>query len=129
MLQDSPKRKFTYTCQGGFGKSQFSQLVLRNRQVNRPFEDICQGAMIRMAYNQYQYIFELDKNDSMVEYPWDWGFGKGPRAHDILSTFFASQKLTPTWKECNGNWGKFNKTTGLWTGAVAEVSKLFRGKV
>ena len=80
--------------------------------------------MIRMAYNHYPYIFELDENDSMVEYPWNWGLGRGPVAHDILSTFFASQNLTPTWKECNGDWGTFNKTTALWAGAVAEVSKL-----
>ena len=85
--------------------------------------------MIRMAYNHYQYIFELDKDNFMVEYPWDSSFEKGPRAHDVLSTFFASQNLIPTWTECNGNWGTFNKTTGLWTGAVAEVSILFGGRL
>ena len=62
----------------------------------------------------------------MVEYPWNWNYGKGTPAQVILQTFFEKQNLTPSWTDCDYVWGGFNETTGLWTGALGEV--IFRKK-
>ena len=114
---------FQFTCQGENDKS--SKLLLRQRQVNGAVSVVCKDRPIRMAFNTYEGIFEIDVNNSnsMVEYPWWHGLGLGPYAQEILSSFFKYNNLTPTWQDCNNNWGTFDEVTGLWTGAVARVSR------
>ena len=66
-------------------------------------------------------FFQLDENQSMVEYPYYWSVGYSVKANEILSTFFSSQRLLPTWHDCQHDYGTYNETLGLWTGAVADV--------
>lgn len=63
----------------------------------------------------------MDENNTMVKYPWNWNYGSGVPAHQILESFFNKRNLTPAWTDCNMDWGGFNNQTGLWTGAVGEV--------
>ena len=75
-----------------------------------------------MAYNDYRLVFELDENNKMVEFPFNKHFPVGFLAQPILQSFFDKHNLTPSWTDCEGDWGALNKTTGLWSGAVGEVS-------
>ena len=68
-----------------------------------------------------EVFFKLSENKTMVKYPWNWNYGWGVPAHQILETFFDKYNLTPSWTDCEQDWGGLNKTTGLWTGAVGEV--------
>ena len=127
--KDSPtsirSKIFQFTCQGENDKA--IKLLLRQRQVNGAVAGVCKERPIRMAFNTFEGIFEIDveNGNKMVEYPWWWGLGwegAGPKAQEILSSFFKSYNLTPTWQDCNNTWGKFDEETGLWEGAVAKVS-------
>ena len=66
--------------------------------------------------------FQLDENKSMVVYPYEYSLGAYPQPNEILSTFFKSQNLQPTWLDTKYDYGTFNKTSRMWTGAVAHVS-------
>ena len=72
---------------------------------------------------------KLDENKAMVKYPWNWNYGWGVPAHQILETFFDKQKLTPSWTDCDYDWGGLNRTTGLWTGAVGEVIRIIESQI
>ena len=60
----------------------------------------------------------------MVEWPWWWNHGAGIDAEKILRIFFEKHNLTPMWTNCNGVWGRLNKTTGRFTGAIGEVRSI-----
>ena len=75
-----------------------------------------------MAYNNYRNVFELDENNKMVEYQWNRDFPNGFNAQPILQSFFDKHNLIPSWTDCEGTWGGLNKTTGIWNGALGEVS-------
>ena len=95
------------------------KMLLKNGTVNRAVGEVCtESQQVRVAFNQYPNVFEI-KNNQMVEYaayPGAW-------TYEVLSSFFTYHKLTPTWLDCNGNWGQLDTVTGLWTGAVALVSR------
>ena len=76
-----------------------------------------------MAFNQWKGQFEVDmESGNMVKYvPSAYNLHRH-FPYEILTSFFASQNLTPIWQDNNYNWGWFNEETGLWTGAVAMVS-------
>jgi hypothetical protein len=116
----SPNTIFHFTCQGQ-PYNQSTKLLLREGQVNRPIGEVCMDRLVRVAFNQYPDIFEVDmeNNEKMVEYPLDPG---GAWNYEILSSFFTSYGLTPNFLDCNDTWGSFNETTGEWTGAVALVA-------
>ena len=78
-------------------------------------KQMCEIKIIRMAYNQYDGVFELDKDMKVV---------KITRLNEVLISFFSSQNLTPVWENANFTWGRFDEETGRWTGAVALVSLL-----
>ena len=77
-------------------------------------KQMCEIKIIRMAYNQYDGVFELDKDMKVV---------KITRLNEVLISFFSSQNLTPVWENANYTWGWFDKETGRWTGAVGLVSQ------
>ena len=79
----------------------------------------------RFIFLVLRKTLKVDENKSMVEYPWNWNYGWGVPAHQILGTFFEKQNLTPFWTDCEQDWGGYNNETGLWTGAVGEVIKIF----
>ena len=120
---DLNKTIFSYTCQG-YADSNPSKLIMRKGKVNKPAREVCQP-IIRMAFNQWEGLFEVDmESGNMVKYVpsayvYDLHY---PYPYEILTSFFASQNLTPIWQDNNYNWGWFNEETGLWTGAVAMVS-------
>ena len=83
----------------------------------------------RFIFLVLRKTLKVDENKSMVEYPWNWNYGWGVPAHQILETFFEKQNLTPSWTDCEQDWGGYNNETGFWTGAVGEViriSELYR---
>ena len=77
-----------------------------------------------MAYIQWEEVnFNVDmESGKMVEYSGDNPATHHPYPHEVLTSFFTFQNLTPIWQDNNYNWGWFNEETGLWTGAVAMVS-------
>ena len=77
-------------------------------------KEICVKKIVRMAYNQYDGVFELDAEGKVVKNKWI--------STEVLTSFFSSQNLTPVWENANFNWGSFDEETGRWTGAVGLVS-------
>ena len=128
MKKDGPlnlsKTIFQFTCYGESDKP--NKLLLRHGQVSRPVTEVCKKVM-RLAYNNDAPIFEIE-NNTLVEYPvtknlihklfYNW---------ELLGSFFATHQLTPIWQNCHQSWGPFNKETGLWGGAVGQVSKICWG--
>ena len=82
-----------------------------------------------MIYWVLRMSLKLDENKSMVRYPWNWNYGWGVPAHQILETFFDKQNITPSWTDCEQDWGGLNSSTGLWTGAVGEVIKIIEFQI
>ena len=82
-----------------------------------------------MAFNQDPGVFEVDveNTNTMVTYPVWWSMLEGAYPNEILSSFFTSHHLTPTWQDANYTWGWFDEETGLWTGAVGLVSRICVG--
>ena len=100
-------------------------LLFDNDKVHKPYEDVCGRNIIRMGYFDHEYFFRLhESNNSMVEFPYTDSLGYYPKPHEILSTFFKSQNVRPTWFDFKSDYGTFNKTSGTWTGAVADVSDI-----
>ena len=118
---------FNFTCYGEADQS--TKLLLMHGQVNRPTGEVCQP-IIRMAYNQDDgAFFLLKKNethfnntmyDGWLDNGWFMDFQAWP--NEILSSFFSSQNLTPTWQDNNYTWGWYDEETERWTGAVGMVS-------
>ena len=105
------------------GGSEAAQLFLRLGKVNQQITDLCKP-IIRMAFNQYEntLLLNMEKN-TMVEYPVELSIlSQSAWSYEILSSFFYSQNLTPTWQDANGTWGWLDEDTGLWNGAMAMVS-------
>ena len=85
---------------------------VKDGQVNTN-KEMCEGKIVRMAYNHEEGEFELDKNEKVV---------KLNEQSEVLISFFSSQKLTPVWKNANFTWGWLDEETGRWTGACGLVS-------
>jgi len=113
---------FSYTCYGE-ADSQATKLLLRLGKVNRPAEELCKQT-VRMAYTNYgsfgirtniygEEVMVIDNSMKVIQ---------GATHSDILSSFFSSKKLTPTWENANYDSGWFVETTGRWTGVVGLVS-------
>ena len=81
---------------------------------------------MRIAYNNEANIFEVDRDENIVMYPYPDSLSD-IRSGEILSSFLVSQNLVPEWTNCNRSWGTFHN--GSWTGAVAEVNILFKPKI
>ena len=109
---------FYFTCQGESDKS--SKLLIKQGQIDRPMAEVCKKRVIRMAYINRSGSFHLDvaNNNTMVTTPGWVGFAEYSR---ILSSFFISHGLTPTWQNANGDRGRFIEETGMWTGVKAMV--------
>ena len=102
---------FDFICEGDPDHQQWN-LILRKGKVNRQTKEICPNKIIRMAYNQEDGFFEVDKNGKVV---------KITTSSEVLISFFASQKLIPSWTNANFTWGWLDEETGLWTGACGLV--------
>ena len=113
---------FNFTCLGE-PASQSSKLVVIDGRVNKPMVEACQKKTIRMAFNQYERVFDFDEEKKeMIEYNTGRSIVFGAYTYETLTSFFASHDLTPTWLNGNGTWGWFDSEIGLWNGAVGLVS-------
>ena len=117
--QDTSRITFDFFCYGDSHKR--TRLLIRNGSVNQYFKKVCPSETVRIAYNDYGDIFQLDDSEKMVEYPYPSSISD-IRPVEIMSSFLTSQNLKPEWTNCNGDYGSLNKSTGRWTGVIAEVS-------
>ena len=123
----SPNTIFHFQCQGNSSNSH-KLLLTADGRVNRPMKEVCaEKREVRIAYNQYPGIFEVDNvTNTMVEYSLsdksshDWAY-----EWEILSSFLQTYNLSPVFYWCNDTWGWFDEDTGLWNGAVAMVNIQF----
>jgi hypothetical protein len=118
---------FDLTCHGkGGSKRRFSlftaQLALERGKLNRPVADVCQGGLVRVAFDQYNLI-EVDTGDNrMVEYDLKWSIIQNRAdSYEILSSFFNEHQLTPTFIDNKYTYPLWDTEAGLWTGVVAMV--------
>ena len=121
--QDTSRTIFDFFCYGDSIKR--TRLLITNGLVNQGFKNVCPSEKVRIAYNDYGEIFQLDDSEKMVEYPYPSSISD-IRPVEIMSSFLASQNLKPEWTNCNGDYGSLNMSTGRWTGAIAEVSEFIK---
>ena len=79
--EKSIKPIFKFICQGDPLHKQ-RKLILREGKVKKQTAEICPNKIIRMAYNQEDGVFEVDKNGKVV---------KITTSSEVLISFFASQ--------------------------------------
>ena len=103
-------------CYGDPGN--WRSLVLLKSHINENFKEACPMQTVRIAYNNVEKVFQVDRDENIVMYPYPASLSD-MRPGEILSSFLVSQNLVPEWTNCNGSWGTFHN--GSWTGAVAEV--------
>ena len=123
----SPNTIFKFQCSGN--SSHFHTMLLtKDGKVNRGIDEVCTDKFVRVAFNQEFDSFEVNtETNALIEYPMKVRssfHGKHAWPWEILSSFFANNKLTPTFKDCNQTWGSLDEDTGLWNGAVAMVKLL-----
>ena len=122
MMQTSRSIVFSFSCRGSINN--WTRLMMyKSGQTTKPFREVCVRTRIRVVYFNYKNVFELNSNNTMKKYPSWLSIGSAPRAEEILSTFFTSESLAPTWIDCKGDIATYNKTLDKWTGAVGEVSQ------
>ena len=110
---------FNFICYGNLNKK--TNLLLRGNKVNQGIKFVCPSEQLRIAYNTYLGILELDDFGKMVDFGYKTSIAD-IRPAEILSPFLNSQNLKPVWTDCNGDYGTFNKSTGkAESGVVAEV--------
>ena len=125
-IDGSANTIFQFQCPGNSSHSHML-LLYKDGQVNRQIADVCRDRFVRVAFNQYSRNFEVNsETNAMIEYPrltkkkvsnqaWPW---------EILSSFFANNRLTPIFYNCHQTWGSLDEDTGLWNGAIAMVDSL-----
>ena len=117
---NSLKSVFNYTCQGESDESTKFHL----KHLNRPVKDVCKTQGVRIAFNQDTDFQYLENNNAMyTDFPVSYSILFGSYPYEILTSFFTSHNLTPTWQDANYTWGSWDEETGLWTGAVGLVSR------
>ena len=95
----------------------------------RPVAVLCQDRQIRVAFNQWAWVFMVNVAENphrMWEYPVAYSVqnaasGRGSYSYVILQTFFAAHQLSPVFMDNHETWGYFDTEAGLWRGAVAMV--------
>ena len=67
-------------------------------RVNTPVADVCNGSQIRVAYNNLRGVFWVMDNNKMFQYQYDGSqfINHMTFPHEILSTFFIANQLSPT---------------------------------
>ena len=103
-------------------------LLVKNAIVNRNlgFDDVCKEKHASIAYNNAPGVFVVSNiTGEMVKYPVYPVVGYYHIAYDweIQAAFFTYNNITPHWFNCNYNWGRLNKTTGQWSGAVGMIQR------
>ena len=80
-----------------------------------------------MAFNRQPRFFDLDTSTTynMEKLPRFADYPYFPQIHEILSPFFRSHNLIPTWHDADDARGSVNKETGLWTGVLGLVSEIY----
>ena len=120
---------FNLVCPGNaMSVSHEKLLLLKNSTVNKnlSFYDVCREKHVYVGYNNEPPFFELNsKTGEMDRYPvpkivryrsmaWEY---------EIQEAFFKYNNITPLWINANFNWGRLNKTTGQWSGAVGLIQR------
>jgi hypothetical protein len=120
----SPNTIFNFLCPGNSSLS-YTLLLYKNGHVNREMAEVCRDRFVMVAFNQKPWVFEANNvTNTMIEFSNEWLDTIPAWSWEILSTFFAINKLTPIFIDCNGTSGLLDQDTGLWNGAVAMVGSL-----
>ena len=116
----------------------YHRLQISDGLVNRntKFNEVCPVAeldsepeyrYINIAYNNDPFWFTIYNNNTMKEYTikrileQSNDFLRISYTWEVLTVFFKNYNVIPTWIYCHQSWGKYDKNTGRWTGAVGEV--------
>jgi hypothetical protein len=93
---------FEFTCYGGSYQS--TKMLLKNKTVNKPITEVCGPVQTRVAFTQMPGIFEVDEaNKKIIQWPEYWLSLKfGAPTSEILTSFFTTYNLTPTWQNAHG---------------------------
>ena len=140
--------QFDFFCQGESDKPKELDLHVLDGRVNREnlqVKDVCPWVPVKVAYNNWPGMFYLYNYGKHGWHPaffpvkYSILFGSAYPAEIILSFFDNINKNSRsgsrlinidniktkhiTWIDAKGDWGRLDTETGLWTGAVAKVSK------
>ena len=86
---------FYFQCPGNSTHSQ-TLLLMRDRQVNRKMAEVCSDQFVRVAFNQWPGVIEVrNETTTMMEYPMGGYPLSEARSWEILSSFFATKRLSP----------------------------------
>ena len=125
--------RYTFTLQCPNLSNQLTLSLLHDATIHGDihYYDVCKvaGGKITIAYNNYGgALFQVDpKTESITEYSvrpvkelylqisLDW---------EIVNPFIDHYSLTPTWINCQWDWGRLDEKTGTWTGATGKVRNL-----
>ena len=119
-IYGSPNTIFNFQCLGN-SSHHHTLLLYKDGHVNREIAEVCKDRYVRVAFNQLPEVFEVyNETNTMVEYPLE--VGKYAWHWEILSSFYATNRLRPIFYNCNYIWGWLDENTGLWNGAVATVN-------
>jgi hypothetical protein len=116
------KPVFHFICQGP--SQRVIQLLLKQGVFNKELKRACaMPREIRIAYIQRKGAFEIDDKNEMVTYPFQ--NIRSVHVHELLSSFFSTNNLTPFWINANGVGQIITKDDGtrVFDGAVGMVSR------
>ena len=74
-----------------------------NGHVQKKFKQVCPRKTLRIAYNNAEGYFQVDKDDKIVKFPYSDSL-TDLRQGEVLSSFLASLNLLPVWTNCNGSY-------------------------
>ena len=91
---NSPNTIFSLYCPG-LSAQPHTLLLLSNGSVNRPYSDVCRDGVVKVAYNNYPSVFEVDKqtNEMIKEGVFERKYWKFIRTVTKYKTIYYSVNL------------------------------------
>jgi len=111
---------FDVACKEESGE--WKRQVLMNGHVQKKFKQICPRKTLRIAYNNEEGRFQVDKDDNIVKFPYSDSL-TDLRQGEILSSFLASLNLLPVWTNCNRSYIAAAYEVDLSVGAFAVLGQ------